>query len=131
MHEVLEREDKWDVDAEFQLPDLHGIIADADVVHDTVDAFIDQSPTQLTNPFIRFERQLDHLDINLAGLPTQGCGLFAVRTRTVETEDEVESHSSQVAGGGTPDATCRTGDEDTPFRRCRTHWNRPPIGGRS
>ena len=37
MYEVLEREGKWDVDTEFQLPDLHGIIADADVVHDTVD----------------------------------------------------------------------------------------------
>jgi CHAD domain-containing protein len=37
MYEVLEREGKWDVDAEFQLPDLHGIVADADVVHDTDD----------------------------------------------------------------------------------------------
>ncbi|WP_019971492.1 CYTH and CHAD domain-containing protein [Mycobacterium sp. 141] len=37
MHEVLEREDKWDVDDQFHLPDLHNIIADAEVEHDTVD----------------------------------------------------------------------------------------------
>lgn len=45
MYEVLEREGKWDVDAEFQLPDLHGIIADADVVHDTVDLTSDYYDT--------------------------------------------------------------------------------------
>lgn len=45
MYEVLEREDKWDVDAEFQLPDLYGIIADADVVHDTVDLTSDYYDT--------------------------------------------------------------------------------------
>ncbi|MCX8556551.1 CYTH and CHAD domain-containing protein [Mycolicibacterium mucogenicum] len=45
MYEVLECEGKWDVDAEFQLPDLHGIIADADVVHDTVDLTSDYYDT--------------------------------------------------------------------------------------
>jgi len=45
MYEVLEREGKWDVDAEFQLPDLRGIIADADVVHDTVDLTSDYYDT--------------------------------------------------------------------------------------
>jgi CHAD domain-containing protein len=37
MHEVLEREGKWDVDEQFQLPKLHDIFTDAQVEHDTVD----------------------------------------------------------------------------------------------
>jgi CHAD domain-containing protein len=37
MHEVLEREGKWDVDDQFQLPKLRDIFADAEVEHDTVD----------------------------------------------------------------------------------------------
>ncbi len=37
MHEVLEREDKWDVDDQFQLPDLRDIFTDAHVEHDVVD----------------------------------------------------------------------------------------------
>jgi hypothetical protein len=37
MQEVLEREDKWDVDERFDLPDLDGIIAGGEVEHDTVE----------------------------------------------------------------------------------------------
>lgn len=37
MKDVLDREDKWDVDERFQLPDLGDIIADGRLDHDTVD----------------------------------------------------------------------------------------------
>jgi CHAD domain-containing protein len=37
MREVLEREDKWDVDDRFTLPDLEGVLAGGTVTHDTVD----------------------------------------------------------------------------------------------
>jgi CHAD domain-containing protein len=37
MREVLEREDKWDVDERFKLPDVGGIVAGGRVEHDTVD----------------------------------------------------------------------------------------------
>lgn len=45
MQEVLEREGKWDVDEQFQLPDLDGIIAGAEVEHDTVDLISDYYDT--------------------------------------------------------------------------------------
>ena len=45
MHEVLEREGKWDVDDRFRLPDLRGIVADADIEHDTVDLTSDYYDT--------------------------------------------------------------------------------------
>lgn len=45
MHEVLERESKWDVDDRFRLPDLHGIVPGADVEHDTVDLTSDYYDT--------------------------------------------------------------------------------------
>jgi CHAD domain-containing protein len=37
MHEILEREVKWDVDAQFHLPDLDNVVAGGRVEHDTVD----------------------------------------------------------------------------------------------
>jgi CHAD domain-containing protein len=37
MREMLEREEKWDVDDGFKLPDLDAIVVDAQVAHDTVD----------------------------------------------------------------------------------------------
>lgn len=37
MHEFIEREDKWDVDDGFVLPDLDGLVDGAVVQHDTVD----------------------------------------------------------------------------------------------
>jgi CHAD domain-containing protein len=37
MRQVLERENKWDVDERFELPDLDGIIAGGQVEHDTID----------------------------------------------------------------------------------------------
>lgn len=37
MHEVLERERKWDVDDQFQLPDLPNMFTDVHVDHDIVD----------------------------------------------------------------------------------------------
>src|SRR5690349_2378752 len=45
MHEFLEREGKWDVDGQFQLPDLDGIIAGAEVEHDIVDLTSDYYDT--------------------------------------------------------------------------------------
>lgn len=45
MHEVLEREGKWDVDDRFGLPDLRGIVPDADIEHDTVDLTSDYYDT--------------------------------------------------------------------------------------
>ena len=37
MHQILEREDKWDVDEQFVLPDLDRVVNGATVAHDTVD----------------------------------------------------------------------------------------------
>ncbi|MDP9168616.1 MAG: CYTH domain-containing protein, partial [Actinomycetota bacterium] len=37
MYEVLEREDKWDVDDRFELPDLDSVVDGGRVSHDTVD----------------------------------------------------------------------------------------------
>jgi inorganic triphosphatase YgiF len=37
MQEILEREDKWDVGEQFELPDLGDIIVGGHVDHDTVD----------------------------------------------------------------------------------------------
>ncbi|MGX9673624.1 CYTH and CHAD domain-containing protein [Mycobacterium sp. HM-7] len=45
MHDVLEREGKWDVDDRFQLPDLQGIVSGAEVEHDTVDLTSDYYDT--------------------------------------------------------------------------------------
>jgi len=45
MYDVLEREGKWDVDGRFQLPDLAGIVSDAEVEHDTVDLTSDYYDT--------------------------------------------------------------------------------------
>ena len=60
MHEVLEREDKWDVDERFELPRLDDIVAGGDVDHDTVDltsAYYDTSDRDLAAHHILLRRR--------------------------------------------------------------------------